>query len=88
MAELRDLLHDYLAARGMAMPVDADSARHVAEEAIELVEVVARDGRRTPAVEHEVADVVLAATVIAEQYGFSVEDAIRAKTAHDSGRGA
>lgn len=72
----------------MAFPADASSARHVAEEAVELVEVVARDGRRTPAMEHEVADVVLAAAVLAEHYGFTVEDAIRAKTAYDAGRGA
>lgn len=84
---LRDLLHEYLHARGIEMPSDAFSARHVAEEAIELVEVVARDARRTPEMEHEVADVVLAATVIAEHYGFTVEDAIRAKITHDAGRG-
>ena len=88
MPPLSELLHEYLAARGIAMPADAASARHVAEEAIELVEVVARDGRRTPAMEHEVADVVLAAAVIAEHHGFTVEDAIRAKIAHDTGRGA
>ena len=68
------------------MPADAHSARHVAEEAVELVEVVARDQRRTPEMEHEVADVVLAAAVIAEHYGFTVEDAIRSKIAYDAGR--
>lgn len=35
---------------------------------------------------HEVADVVLAATVVAEHYGFTLEDAIRAKTYLDTGR--
>jgi hypothetical protein len=35
---------------------------------------------------HEVADVVLAATVVAEHYGFTLEQAIRAKIDLDTGR--
>jgi hypothetical protein len=35
---------------------------------------------------HEVADVVLAATVVAEHHGFTLEQAIRAKIDLDTGR--
>jgi hypothetical protein len=35
---------------------------------------------------HELADVVFAATVVAEHYGFSVEEAMRSKIELDTGR--
>lgn len=36
---------------------------------------------------HEVADVVFAATVVAEHHGFTVEEAMRVKIGLDTGRG-
>lgn len=36
---------------------------------------------------HELADVVLAAAVVAAHYGFTVEEAIAQKITYDSGRG-
>lgn len=67
------------------MPASA-SARKVAEESIELVEACSRDVPRRDEVMHELADVVLAAAVVAEHYGFTVDEAIRAKIALDAGR--
>lgn len=87
MRTVHALLHDYLAARGLTI-TDGHNARKVAEEAIELVEVCSRDVPRRDEVMHELADVVLAATVIAEHYGFTVEEAIRAKIVLDAGREA
>lgn len=86
MPTVHALLHDYLAARGLTI-TDGHNARKVAEEAIELVEACSRDVPRRDQVMHEVADVVLAAAVIAEHHGFTVEEAIRAKIALDTGRG-
>ena len=81
------LLHDYLAARGLTI-TDGHDAKKVAEEAVELVEACSRDVPRRDEVMHELADVVLAAAVIAEHHGFTVEEAIRAKIALDAGRGS
>lgn len=78
-------LQAYLDARGLAMPNGA-SARKVAEEAIELVEECARTTTDKQKVMHEVADVVLAAAVVAEHYGFTVAEAIDAKVDLDTGR--
>ncbi|HSE09564.1 MAG TPA: MazG nucleotide pyrophosphohydrolase domain-containing protein [Nocardioidaceae bacterium] len=85
MSVIASLLDDYLAARGLQRPSGA-SARKVAEEAIELVEACSVTAPDTRKVAHELADVVLAAAVVAEHYGFTVEDAIRQKMAHDADR--
>lgn len=79
------LLRQYLTARGLPMPNGA-SARKVAEESIELVEACSRDHPDRHEVMHELADVILAATVVAEHYGFTLEEAIRAKIDLDQGR--
>lgn len=79
------LLREYLSSRGIAMP-EGRNARKVAEEAIELVEACSRDEPSLDEVMHELADVIFAATVVAEQFGFTVEDAMRSKIAHDAGR--
>lgn len=79
------LLREYLAARGLAMPAGA-SVRKVVEEAHELA---AECDRATPdpaKVMHELADVVFAATVVAEHHGFTVEEAMRSKIEFDTGR--
>jgi phosphoribosyl-ATP pyrophosphohydrolase len=65
---------------------DGASARKVAEEAIELVEECARDVPDRTRVMHEVADVVLAALVVAEHHGFTLEEALTAKIDLDTGR--
>jgi phosphoribosyl-ATP pyrophosphohydrolase len=78
-------LSEYLSARGLDMPSGA-SARKVAEEAVELVEVCAVANADPQVVAHELADVVLAAAVVARHYGFTVEDAMRAKIDLDRGR--
>jgi phosphoribosyl-ATP pyrophosphohydrolase len=65
---------------------DGASARKVAEEAVELVEECARDAPDRTRVMHEVADVVLAAAVVAERHGFTVEEAMVAKIDLDTGR--
>jgi phosphoribosyl-ATP pyrophosphohydrolase len=80
-----ELLRQYLTARGLPMP-DGASARKVAEEAIELVEECAREAPDRTKVMHELADVVLAATVVAERHGFTLEEAMRAKIDLDMGR--
>ena len=87
MQPLEDLLKEYLDARGLVI-TDGHDAKHVAEEAIELVAECSRDQPDLAKVMHEVADVVLAATVIAGHYGFTVEDAIAAKIALDRNREA
>jgi phosphoribosyl-ATP pyrophosphohydrolase len=79
------LLREYLAARGLAMP-DGASARKVAEEAIELVEECGRDTPDRAKVMHELADVVFAATVVAEHYGFTLGEAMQSKIDFDAGR--
>lgn len=85
MPTVHAMLHDYLTARGLII-TDGHNARKVAEEAIELVEACSRDVPSRDQVMHEVADVVLAAAVIAEHHGFTVEEAIRAKIALDTDR--
>lgn len=85
MPTIADYLHEYLSARGLDMP-DGSSARKVAEEAIELVEVCSAAKPDVRVVAHELADVVLAAAVVAAHHGFTVEDAIRAKIDLDRGR--
>jgi phosphoribosyl-ATP pyrophosphohydrolase len=79
------LLREYLISRGLPMP-EGSSARKVAEESIELVEACSREVPDTDKVMHELADVILAATVVAEHYGFTLEQAIRAKIDLDAGR--
>ena len=59
----------------------------MAEEAIELVEECSKEFPDLAAVTHELADVVLAAAVVAAHYGFTVEDAIAQKITSDSGHG-
>jgi NTP pyrophosphatase (non-canonical NTP hydrolase) len=86
VTSLADLLDRYLTARGMPFPGDAYNARKVAEEAIELVEECSRDVPDASRVAHELADVVLAAAVLARHHGFTVEEAIASKTQHDAGR--
>lgn len=81
------LLDLYLMERGIPMPSGA-SARKVAEESIELVEVCSRSDPDRKAIMHELADVVLAAAVVAHHHGFTVEEAIRAKCELDTGREA
>jgi phosphoribosyl-ATP pyrophosphohydrolase len=85
VSDIHALLRDYLASRGLAMPSGA-SARKVAEEAVELVEECSRDVPDPDRVAHELADVVLAAAVVAAHHGLTIEDAIRAKTHHDKNR--
>lgn len=85
MSDIHSLLLGYLASRGLAMPPGA-SARKVAEEAVELVEECSRDLPDPDRVAHELADVVLAAAVVAAHHGLTIEDAIRAKTHHDMDR--
>jgi phosphoribosyl-ATP pyrophosphohydrolase len=65
---------------------DGASARKVAEEAIELVEECAREEPDRTGVMHELADVFLAAAVVAEHYGFTVEEAVMARIHLDAGR--
>lgn len=79
------LLREYLTARGLPMP-NVASARKVAEESIELVEACSRDRPDRDEVLHELADVILAATVVAAHYGFTLEEAIRAKIELDESR--
>ena len=86
MSDIHGLLSAYLDARGIEMP-SGRSGRKVAEEAVELVEVCARDTPDRDQLAHELADVVLAAAVVAAHHGFTVEEAIRAKIAYDTGRG-
>ena len=86
MTNLADLLERYLDARGMPFPADSHSARKVAEEAIELVEECGRDQPDLVKVAHELADVVLAAAVVARHHGLTIESAIEAKIALDTGR--
>lgn len=85
MSDVHRFLTDYLAARGLAMP-DGSSAGKVLEEAGELVEVCDVEHPDRLRVQHELADVVLAAAVVAAHHGFTVEEALRAKTSHDTGR--
>jgi phosphoribosyl-ATP pyrophosphohydrolase len=85
VSAISELLDEYLAARGLERPSPA-GARKVAEEAIELVEVCSAAVEDTKQVAHELADVVLAAAVVAEHYGFTVEDAIRMKIEYDTDR--
>lgn len=80
-----DLLDRYLAARGLSIP-DGTSARKVAEEAVELVEVCAATEPDRDRVAHELADVVLAAAVVARAHGIGLEDAIESKVRLDTGR--
>jgi NTP pyrophosphatase (non-canonical NTP hydrolase) len=87
VTSLGDLLDRYLSARGLAFPADAASARKVAEQAIELVEECGRERPDPVKVAHELADVVLAAAVVARHHGLSLESAIEAKIALDTGRG-
>lgn len=86
MTAIESMLDDYLASRGLHRPSGA-SARKVAEEAIELVEECSKESPDVAAVAHELADVVLAAAVVAAHYGFTVEEAIAQKIAYDAGRG-
>jgi phosphoribosyl-ATP pyrophosphohydrolase len=85
MPTIADHLDEYLSARGLDMP-DGSSARKVAEEAIELVEVCSATEPDVRVVAHELADVVLAAAVVAAHHGFTVEEAIRSKIDLDRGR--
>ena len=85
VSDVHTHLTAYLAARGLTMPSGA-SARKVAEEATELVEVCAADQPDPVRLRHEVADVVLAAAVVAHHHGFTVEEALRSKIDHDTGR--
>lgn len=85
MTTVATYLNEYLSARGLDKPSGA-SARKVAEEAIELIEVCAASDPDRQVIAHELADVVLAAAVVAEHYGFTVEEAMRAKIAFDRGR--
>lgn len=85
MTTISGYLSEYLSARGLDEP-DGASARKVAEEAIELVEVCAASVPDRQVIAHELADVVLAAAVVAERYGFTVEEAVRAKIDFDRGR--
>lgn len=87
MTDVAAYLSEYLTARGLDMPSGA-SARKVAEEAVELVEVCAASSPDPQVIAHELADVVLAAAVVAAHYGFTVEDAMRAKIDLDRGREA
>lgn len=84
MSDIARLLDSYLTARGLPRP--SGSARKVAEEAIELVEACSGSAPDPHAIAHELADVVLAAAVLAEQHGFTVEEAIQMKIDHDTGR--
>lgn len=88
MTSLDDLLARYLDARGMPFPEDSHSARKVAEEAIELVEECSRDRPDRVKIAHELADVVLAAAVVARHHGLTLELAIETKIALDAGRDA
>jgi len=69
----------------LELPADA-TAREVAEEAIELVEQCSRDVPDPELVAHDLADVVLAAAVIASRFGSTVVEAIEARIAIDTGR--
>jgi NTP pyrophosphatase (non-canonical NTP hydrolase) len=85
VSDIHGLLVDYLDARGIEMP-SGRSARKVAEEAVELVEVCGKETPELDQVAHELADVVLAAAVVAAHYGVTIEDAITAKIVFDSDR--
>lgn len=86
MSAIATMLDEYLASRGLERP-SGSSARKVAEEAIELVEACSKESPDMAAVKHELADVVLAAAVVAAHYGFTVEEAIAQKITYDSVRG-
>lgn len=87
------LMHEYLTARGLDLAFDEPAnAEFVVEEADELEQALhARNQRWTDETnthaQHELADVVLAAAVLAEANGWSLEECIRAKTLHDRNRG-
>ena len=85
MPSLHDLLREYLDARGLTI-TDGDNVGKVVEEARELEAECLRESPDHTRIRHELADVVLAATVLAEHHGFAVEDAIRDKIAFDAGR--
>lgn len=87
MASTHVMLHRYLEARGLEIH-DGYRAEKVVEEAVELVEECRREQPDLTKIMHELADVVFAATVLAEHYGFTVEQAMEAKIDLDRGREA
>lgn len=81
---LREFMLNYFATRGSDVPT-ITTGEKVLEEGQELVEAIASGDLR--AIVHETADVVLTCAVIANQFGFGIEQAILAKTLLDEGKG-
>lgn len=81
---LREFMQNYFATRGSAVPT-ITTGEKVLEEGQELVDAIRAGDLH--AIVHETADVVLTCAVIAQQFGFSIEQAILAKTLLDAGKG-
>lgn len=84
-------LVEYVSSRGIPMPVYHDGSK-ITEEAGELRDALrahlAQPSASTLAhLQEEVADVTIVAAVAAQQFDFTVEAALTAKIAKDSGRG-
>src|SRR5881397_1405371 len=85
MAEaLRRMLLRYCETRGIPVPDDS-GVGYLGGEVRELEEAIDADDRE--ATVHEIADVALALAAVAMTHGLTSESCIRAKTAHDAGRG-
>jgi phosphoribosyl-ATP pyrophosphohydrolase len=74
----------YILARGIEPPV-YDTGSKIIEEALELQQAVRT--RDFEAVKMEAADVAITALVAARQFGTTLEEALEAKIAEDTGRG-
>lgn len=87
-ATIEDRLDAYLAARSLTYADMSDCISKVREEADELAEACGKyfEANEIAPIMHEVADVILATAVVAHEFGFTVEDAIAAKTAFDRRR--
>lgn len=83
-ALIQDLAHNYHAERG-TNPKGKPTGMKLLEEVGELLRAI-ESGKRLDMV-HEIADVAIALSYIAEYNEVSIPDAIRAKTAKDRGRG-
>lgn len=82
---LAELLDQYLARRELERPVTTTCDK-IVEEATELRDAWQARGRNLAAVRAEIADVVLAAAVVAGDIGTTVEACIAEKTRQDEGR--
>lgn len=84
MTTMKQRLLKYLRVRDMGMPTTTTGDK-VVDEAKELKEALA--GNSFVKIQHEIADVVLSAAVVAWNNNTTVEECIEVKTAADKGRG-